>query len=152
MAQGFVYHTISATRGRKPFLADAENATLVLEAINFVRREGSAYLLAYAILPDHVHLLIAPRKDVSLPEVMKAIKSFSAREINRRVGRKGAVWQQSYYDRVIRDESQLDSVIEYMHRNPVEAGLSQTPQEYAFCSAYSEAIVDLEAFFTHASS
>ncbi len=77
---------------------------------------------------------------------MQSIKGYSARAVNAAQGRSGALWQRSFYDRVIRDERQLIETLEYVHRNPVEAGLAVAPEEYAFSSAHSEAETDLELF------
>ncbi|MGE0056655.1 MAG: transposase [Dehalococcoidia bacterium] len=152
IAENYVYHTISATRKRLPTLAEPGNAEDVIEALRFVQAEGRAYVLAYAVLPDHMHLLIAPRDGNSLPDLMKAIKNFSARRINKRAGLLGPVWQQSYFDRVIRTETQLFATIDYIHRNPVEAGLSATSNAYLFSSAHPESHVDIDAFFAEQSS
>ncbi len=109
-------------------------------------------MLAYSVMPDHLHLLLAPRDDVTLAASMKAIKNFSARRINQRLGNKGSLWQEGFYDRVIRDDEQLQTTVDYIHQNAVEAGLSQTPEEYAFSSAHPDAEVDLRAFFGQGAS
>jgi REP element-mobilizing transposase RayT len=111
-----------------------------------MRRERRIFALAYAVMPDHLHLLVAPSDDLTLSEAMKAIKGFSARGINRRLGQKGSVWQEGFYDRVMRNEEQLMATIDYIHRNAVEAGLTKTPEEYVFSSAHPTADVDLDAF------
>jgi REP element-mobilizing transposase RayT len=117
-----------------------------------MRARGDILVLAYAVMPDHLHLLLAPQGNVTLVDTMKHVKSFSARRINERVGERGSIWQQSYYDRVIRNETQLYAAIEYIHRNPVEDGLVHRPEDYVFSSAHPGAEVDIEAFFDQAPS
>jgi REP element-mobilizing transposase RayT len=112
-----------------------------------MRARGDILVLAYAIMSDHLHLLLAPQGEVTLADAMKHIKSFSARRINERLDARGSIWQQSYYDRVIRNETQLYAAIEYIHRNPVEDGLVHRPEDYVFSSAHSGAEVDIDAFF-----
>lgn len=145
--EGLCYHTISVTHRRQPVFGEATNARFLVEALDFVREQGSIYLLAYAILPDHVHLLVAPRGDTSISDVMKSMKNFSARQINESNGRREPVWQRSFYDRVIRDETQLATAVEYIHANPVEAGLANIPSAYEFSSAHESARTNLGAFF-----
>jgi putative transposase len=146
--QGDAYHTISATRGRQPFFSDAAMSSCLLESIQFVRHSGAAFVLAYAIMPDHLHLLMVPRGNSSVSDVMKSVKGYTAKGVNRLMGRSGPIWQQSFYDRIIRGEQQLSLTIEYIHRNPLVAGLVTNTEAYAFSSASPDAETDLEAFLS----
>jgi REP-associated tyrosine transposase len=117
-----VYHTISATRGRQPILANTRAAESVVDAINASRGQGKVLLIAYAVLPDHLHLLCVPLGESTISHVMKAIKGTSGKAINKFGLHAGPVWQQSFYDRVIRDEKLLNVAVEYIHRNPYRCG------------------------------
>ena len=97
-------------------------------------------------MPDHFHALVSPRAGESLPKIMQSVKGYSARVVNAAGSTAAPVWQQSYYDRVIRDEPQLWETIEYIHRNPVEAGLVASVGEYPFSSAFPGVTTDLEEF------
>jgi REP element-mobilizing transposase RayT len=79
---------------------------------------------------------------------MKSIKNYTATMINRATGSRGALWQQSFYDRVIRKEAHLRATIEYIHANPVLAGLADNPGDYAYVSANLEVESDLEKFLS----
>ena len=86
-------------------------------------------------MPDHVHMvfmpLINPEKQEmrSLAEIMDALKGASAHMINRELGRKGKVWQEESFDRVLRSED-FDEKITYILNNPVRKGLVSSPEEY----------------------
>jgi REP element-mobilizing transposase RayT len=68
---------------------------------------------------------------ISLAEIVKSIKSFTARKINVRRGRKsGAIWQDEYYDREVRDEADFKVKIQYMMNNPVKLGLVKQAAEW----------------------
>ena len=57
----------------------------------------------------------------TLGSIMRAFKSISAIEINRILDRQGyALWQRNYYERVIRDEKELDGIREYILHNPMK--------------------------------
>ncbi len=114
-----------------------------MDALQFLRRD-SAYLLGYAILPDHLHAVLVPRDRQTISKLMQSIKGYSARVVNARQGWRGTLWQASFYDRVIRDEPQLVGTLEYLHRNPVVAGLVEAPETYPFSSAHPEAETDLD--------
>ncbi|MFQ5778909.1 MAG: transposase, partial [Terriglobia bacterium] len=87
-------------------------------------------LLAVTVLADHVHLLLRPEVGRSLGRVMKGIKGVTARELNRRRGRKGSIWQDESFDRIVRDEAELLEKLNYMFLNPVKAGLTNDPRNY----------------------
>ena len=56
-----------------------------------------------------------------LPEIVRAFKTFSSRRINERRGSPGVpVWQRNYYERVIRDERELDAIRQYIVDNPAK--------------------------------
>ena len=145
--EGACYHTISVTRGRRPIFADPTAASLLVECIHFISHESRAYVLAFCVMPNHLHLLLSPRNDATLSDVMRSLKRFATKQINDATGRTGSLWQQSYYDRVIRDEAHLNATIEYIHRNPVVEGLAVNETAYRFSSAHSEAWSDLETYF-----
>lgn len=88
------------------------------------------------IMPDHAHLILTPLTDIKnqriypLHEVMRAMKSYSARRINERLGGSGRIWQQESFDHVLRSSESLDAKIAYVLANPVRAGLVSVPEEY----------------------
>ena len=61
---------------------------------------------------------------------MHSIKSYSANRIQRLVGRKGNVWQDENYDRIIRDEEEYLEKMNYVANNPLKAGLVDKPEDY----------------------
>lgn len=121
---------------------------MVIETLRFVSASSMAYVLAYAVLPDHLHLLLAPRDGATISRVMGSIKRFAIKRINEISGKSGPLWQQSFYDRIIRDDKQLETTIAYIHRNPVAAGLASTEEAFAFSSASSNGWTDLDRFFS----
>ena len=82
----------------------------------------------YSVMPNHWHALVVPLQDCShsLSEVMKRVKGRSAKGIRQRCGGEGAVWQREWFDRWVRDEAEWERIVDYIHDNPVKAGLVQT--------------------------
>ncbi|MGA2069721.1 MAG: valine--tRNA ligase [Sedimentisphaerales bacterium] len=80
-------------------------------------------LIAWAIMPNHVHAVIKPRPGYKLAEIVHSWKSFSAKEINKRLGREGSVWMNEYYDHLIRNEDDFSNQVNYVLANPEKAGL-----------------------------
>ncbi len=137
------YHVVSRTLDRRLLFAHPRNAAVLEDTLQFVRKER-AYLLGYAIMPDHFHALLVPRPPHSLSGLLQTIKGYTSRMINRRSGTSGPLWQRSFFDRLIREEAQLLATVEYIHANPVRAGLVDDVEAYPWSSAGSEAKSDLQ--------
>ena len=104
-------------------LKDPANAKIVADALRHF--DGERYELAsFVVMPNHVHVLFRPLGGQALPEIVKSWKGFTAREINRRIGKSGELWQDEYWDRLIRNERHFFKVAEYIRENPVKARLS----------------------------
>jgi len=73
-------------------------------------------------------MLINPAEELS--RIMHGIKSFTAHEINKMLNRKGKVWQDENYDRVIRNEKEFVEKINYIANNPIKAGLADGFEDY----------------------
>jgi REP element-mobilizing transposase RayT len=80
-------------------------------------------LLAWCVMPNHVHVVVRPREGLELADILHSWKSFSAKEANKVLGRKGELWQAEYYDHLIRDEKDFEHCVEYVLRNPEAARL-----------------------------
>jgi len=92
-------------------------------------------LMAWVVMPNYVHVLIETLPTHALARVMQSWKSYTSKAANRILGRAGTFWQADYFDRVIRDERHLRSAVEYIHNNPVLAGLAVRPEDWRFSSA-----------------
>ena len=80
-------------------------------------------LFAWVIMPNHVHVVMQPIRPLS--EIMRWLKAATANRANALLGRTGtAFWQREYFDRWIRSENQLASVIAYVEDSPVRSGLA----------------------------
>ena len=107
----------------KCYLKNEKVAEIVVSTIQFLNKKDYN-LIAYCIMPNHVHLLFTLReRSRSVDKIMQSIKRYSAREINRLVKRSGSLWQAESYDHVVRDEDELLRIIQYVMNNPVKAGL-----------------------------
>ena len=109
------------------YLREPEIAATVAHSIRF--HDGEWFeLIAYSIMPNHVHLVIKPfektaRQEYGLSEILHNIKRNSAKQANKILGRAGDFWQHESYDHFIRNDAELERVIKYVLHNPVKAGL-----------------------------
>jgi REP element-mobilizing transposase RayT len=103
-------------------LANPKASIIVEKALKHF--DGSRYSLsAFVLMPNHVHVLFKLAEGEDLGKVIHSWKSFSAHEINKALGQEGPVWQEEYYDRIVRGESHFARLLEYICENPAKAGL-----------------------------
>ncbi len=121
---------------------------------------GERYeLMAWCIMPNHVHVVIETKS--SLSKIVQSWKSFTGRwvlakaaELGLGVPRAGSAsgrgnvsevekyfWMRDYWDRYIRDDKHLESVVDYIHYNPVKAGLCRNPQDWPWSGLYPENVL-----------
>ena len=99
--------------------------------------DGVRYrMLAWCIMPNHVHVVFQPLGQYDLAGILHAWKSFTAVEINRKLSRSGPLWQKEYYDHLIRDGTQLKRAIRYTVGNPARSGMRKWPYVYASAEAF----------------
>lgn len=87
------------------------------------------------VMPDHVHLVFTPLKDgegrqFGLAEIMHGIKGSSAHSINKVLKRRGKVWEEESFDRIMRSHENIVQKVEYICQNPLRNGLVQEGEDY----------------------
>jgi len=127
---------------------------------NLYHHHGSKYFLhAYCVMANHVHVLLQPTEtcrieidDIGehddsvspLSKIMHSLKSYTAHEANRRLHRTGTFWQSESYDHWVRDEDELERIVNYIMENPMKAGIVQSPQHAYFSSCHDRYLTDGE--------
>jgi type I restriction enzyme R subunit len=119
-------------------------ATIVRNALKFFA--GIRYeLVSHVIMPSHFHWVFRPLKEyeASLPAdqspratIMHSVKSYTANERNKVLGRLERFWQDESYDHCVADEAELERIVEYIEFNPCKAGLCVRPEQWKYSSAY----------------
>ena len=116
------------------FLRDSRIAPLTEDALQYF--DGTRYrLLAWCVMPNHVHSLIEMVEGYSLGGILHSWKSYTAKQANRILGRSGQYWDEDYYDRYIRDDDHLRIAIGYIEQNPVKARLVTDATQWKYSSA-----------------
>jgi type I restriction enzyme R subunit/putative DNA methylase len=145
--QAFVWidRYLDNTRTGHFYLRNPQIAKIVVDAMHFGCESLRHYELhAYAVVANHVHLLITPL--VPLSKLQQALKGFTAREANKILGRTGmSFWQRESYDHWVRDAQEFLRIKAYIERNPVRAGIVNCAAEYRWSSAWAEPASGTEA-------
>lgn len=98
--------------------------------------DGERYrLLAWVVMPNHLHLLVETTPGHPVKELVQTWKSYSASQANRMLQRKGPFWQADYFDRFIRNERHYAAALRYIEQNPVKAGLVESAEKWPLGSA-----------------
>jgi REP element-mobilizing transposase RayT len=110
----------------KWYMRDHRIARIVAEGLQHF--QGQRYkILAWCVMPNHVHVVFSLLGNHNLDEVLHSWKSFSAQAANRLLGRSGNFWQREYFDHLIRHEASLLKIVSYVLANPERAGLRNWP-------------------------
>ncbi len=125
------YFVTLTVQNRLPLLGQILDGEMVLSQFGTVverawldlpKHYSNVILDHHIVMPDHFHgiLFITDRTGHGLPEIMRGFKTFSARRINLIGGTPGEkVWQRSFYDRILRDDRELNAAREYIRANPL---------------------------------
>ncbi|TWT63324.1 REP-associated tyrosine transposase [Rubinisphaera italica] len=138
---------------RKPFLNRDRSRIWMLESLQVAQERDLFDLWAYVIMPEHVHLVLCPRRDIVISKILKTIK--------QSVSRKAIIWTQSHapeflrkmedrqpdgkishrfwqrgggYDRNLRSVRDIHEKIHYVHNNPVRRNLCSRPEDWDWSS------------------
>ena len=138
-------------------LADAKIAEVVSDALQHFNSERYV-LIAWCVMPTHVHVLAETRDGWPTSTIVQGWKSVSSRRANAILGQSGRFWAPEYFDRTMRDFEEVERTVAYIENNPVVAALCGTARDWIWssaCAATSRAGEDAratEAFATWASS
>jgi putative transposase len=123
---------------------------VVLSSFHF-HNNKKYHLRACVVMDDHAHCILQPveiknnsqaRRLVppgtpvqpheyhSLAQITHSIKSYSSNRIHKLLNRKGRIWQDENYDRIIRDEKEYLEKMNYITNNPVKAGFVEASENY----------------------
>ncbi|MEO5343136.1 MAG: transposase [Gammaproteobacteria bacterium SHHR-1] len=92
-------------------------------------------LLAWVVMPTHVHVMIHLAETASLAKVVQSWKSYTGRRLKALFPQAcvdGQFWMREYWDRYIRDETHFLNAVEYIRNNPVKANRVKTPEEWPY--------------------
>jgi putative transposase len=132
---GYCYHVLNRGNGRRTiFHKDGDFAAFV----KLLRQAGErtpVRLLAYCLMPNHFHLVLWPRADGELSDHMMWLFTAHVRRYHQHYHSSGHVYQGRFRSFPIQDDDHLLTVLRYVERNPVRAGLVEAAQDWRWSSA-----------------
>ncbi|HYF15671.1 MAG TPA: quinolinate synthase NadA [Phycisphaerales bacterium] len=134
--EGATYFVTWKTHHDRP-MSDAEMA-VVLEVLSHWDGERCR-VYAASVMNTHVHWLVRPFEGHSLSDLVTSVKRFASKQLNDARGERGNVWNDEWFDHVIRDERGFSEKFLYTIRNPVVAGLVGVASQYPWTRVHPDA-------------
>jgi REP element-mobilizing transposase RayT len=126
-------HVGSRGNDRQAIYRDDADRLEFLEVLERVAADAGWNVLAHCLIGNHYHLVVeVPNGELAAG--MHRLNSTYAKRFNHRYARKGHVFERRYWSDDIEDEDHLLSVIGYVGRNPVRAGLCGRAGEWVWSS------------------
>nr|WP_294943972.1 transposase [uncultured Mucilaginibacter sp.] len=149
MQQGIEFFTATCLNWQNLLQAE-ERKKIVLDSLTFLVTDKRIGLYGYVIMPNHVHILWCKQPGWLGKNVQQHFARYTARQfkfslINKREDlsfykntqndREYQFWERRPYKATMYNRVVLEQKLDYIHNNPVKAGLCQLPQEYKYSSA-----------------
>ena len=137
--QSVIYFVTVCCIDRKRVFTDDPPVKIALESLMKCADLTEWHILQICFMPDHVHLLAAPRSDreQKLSKLIQRWKSSSKQRLNR-AGIDGGIWQREFFDRLLRSNENLTDKWRYTGMNPVRAELCSRPEDYPYLGTPKE--------------
>jgi putative transposase len=177
--ENYCHFVTSKTYRNARIFSNENSSEFFIQTLLEVKEKLNFLLIAFVVMPDHIHLMLVPNKRNTISDVMRHIKGRFARKYNKlsrginspdygisvhrtgnsslpnknQIHRAGNlsqpeanVWQESFYDHVIRNSKEFVERLNYIHYNPVKANLVDTPEDYKYSSATGKYETDLDGY------
>ncbi len=131
LENSLVFITI-VTNKRIPLLLP--NADFLYKSLFSVLKFYKFRLIAYSILPEHIHVIIKPKTIYCYPKIIKSFKYSFTKNVGLVNPTYDKIWQTRYWEHTIRDEDDLKTHLDYIHYNPVKHGLVDSVRSWQYSS------------------
>ena len=130
--KSFYHVMLRGNDGQDIFFSENDRYTMYFLLQEGVENYGHQ-IHAFCLMKNHIHLLIQVG-EVPLSKIMQNLGSRYTQKINRRYDRVGHLFQGRFKSILIEDEVYFTRLLRYIHRNPVRAHITQTPENYIWSS------------------
>jgi len=122
--------------GRQPIFQHAPYLALLLTTLRKVKELHPFVMVGYVFLPEHFHLMLRPTGGSNFSDIMHSLKPNFTKEYKQLIGVSGRMnfWQKGFWDHVIRNESDFQRHLDYIHYNPVHHALADKPESWPHSS------------------
>lgn len=133
-----IYHIMLRGINKQNIFEDQEDKLRFIDALGYYKEKSHYVIYGYCLMDNHVHLLIQELDD-PISKIIKRISSSYVYWYNKKYKRCGHLFQERFKSEAIETEAYLLTVLKYIHKNPVKAGVVKSEEEY-FWSSYHDYI------------
>ena len=133
LADSGVYHVMLRGVNRDALFIENGDYARFLHALSLTKELSGCAVLAYCLMPNHAHLVLRVG-DEPLSSVMKRLGVRYVGWFNRKYKRVGHLFQDRFKSKPVETDDYLGTVLRYVWKNPVAAGLVATPEDYPWSS------------------
>jgi REP element-mobilizing transposase RayT len=131
LGPGLLYHVVARGNHREAvFLCHGDHDTS-LHRLGVYRARYTVSLLAYCLMPNHVHLVLSTA-ETPLDRFMQSLQQSYTQRFNARYGQVGHVFQSRYKAFLCETDEYLLTLVRYVHQNPVRAGFAARAEDYPY--------------------
>lgn len=133
-APGFPQHIVQRGNNRQTVFFSDGDRVAYLRLLCGQADQQHCRVHAYALMGNHVHLLVTPDVAGGLSRVMQAVNRSYVRRVNEREGRTGSLWEGRFHSTLVDTNRYLLACQRYIELNPVRAGMVVHPGDYRWSS------------------
>lgn len=120
-----LHHVLLSGNNGQPVFADSADRALFVALLSTHAQAQGVALHAWALMPDHIHLLLTPQRDGALSLCMQAVGRAYVQAFNRRHGRRGTLWEGRYRSTVLEPDAWLLRAMVWLDTHPQRSLLAQ---------------------------
>ena len=133
---GYPHHITQRGSRRQQTFFDDSDYRAYLGLLRALKNEAGVEVVAYCLMPNHVHVVAIPCQELSLAKLFGVAHHRYARRVNSKHDWRGHLWQERFYSFVM-DEEHFLAAVKYVELNPVRAGLCTRPEEWRWSSVHA---------------
>jgi putative transposase len=141
-------HIVQRGHNREACFFGEEDYQSYLHWLGEALGDHECRLHAYVLMTNHVHLLLTPKKAISVPRLIMSLGRRYVQYINRTHGRTGTLWDSRYKSSVVHADSYLLTCQRYIELNPVRAAMVEDPAHYRWSSYRHNALGQANTLIT----
>ncbi len=145
---GYPHHVIQRGNNRQAIFVSSGDRQFLLNLLDENARKFEVAIHAYVLMDNHFHLLATPQTADGLPQVMQAVGRRYVRLFNDSHERSGTLWEGRYKSTLIQTDRYLLACMAYLDLNPVRAGLTALPDDFAWSSYHHYAGLRVDPLIT----
>ncbi len=141
-------HVVVRGHNRDPVLARPEDFRFLYTCLRDTKEANGLAVHAWVFMHNHIHLLVTPADEHSLPRTMQSLGRRYAQYFNRTYHRSGSLWEGRYKSSLVDTERYLLACYRYIELNPVRAGIARRPEDYPYSSYHANALGKTDKLIT----